>query len=76
MLFRSDGEPNPSFGEECDLGTDGNTGEYDGCAATCVLGPRCGDGFTDEGEECDDGNRANNDGCDVGCNKEKIRIAR
>ncbi len=74
--YCGDGEPNPSFGEECDLGTDGNTGEYDGCAATCVLGPRCGDGFTDEGEECDDGNRANNDGCDVGCNKEKIRIAR
>jgi cysteine-rich repeat protein len=50
----------------------------------CKLGPRCGDGVVDDAldpdgnpyEECDDGNRANNDGCDVGCNKEKVRIAR
>lgn len=44
-------------GEECDLGTDGNTGEYDGCTGSCILGPHCGDGTLQsvEGEECDNG---------------------
>lgn len=32
-----------------------------------VVGPTCGDGILDPGEECDDGNDAAGDGCDPGC---------
>ena len=31
---------------------------------------RCGDGYVDEGEECDDGNTANGDGCSAFCDIE------
>lgn len=43
--------------EQCDEGTDNNTGEYGGCKADCTLAPRCGDGQPqpDQGEQCDDG---------------------
>lgn len=33
-------------------------------------GPRCGNGFVDEGEECDDGNTINGDGCSSECKPE------
>ncbi len=44
-----------SNGEQCDMGTAGNTGKYNGCNADCTLGPRCGDGIvqTQDGEQCD-----------------------
>ena len=32
-----------------------------------VRPPECGDGYIDEGEECDDGNREDDDGCDSHC---------
>jgi fibro-slime domain-containing protein len=43
--------------EECDLGTDANTGAYGGCTADCKYGGWCGDGVTqaDGMEECDNG---------------------
>jgi competence ComEA-like helix-hairpin-helix protein len=36
-----------------------------------VEGSFCGDGFIDNGEECDDGNNVDNDGCGSGCNIEQ-----
>src|SRR5450432_1352233 len=55
-------------GETCDLGTALNTGAYNGCNPDCSAGPRCGDGFQDDNEDCDDGK---NDGtygtCNPGC---------
>jgi fibro-slime domain-containing protein len=67
--FCGDGTLDGQFSEECDLGTDKNTGAYGGCTATCLLGPRCGDGVvqTAEGEECDDGNTVSGDGCSRDC---------
>jgi fibro-slime domain-containing protein len=55
-------------GEQCDDGTEQNTGEYDHCSAECALGPRCGDGVpqTDNGEQCDLGAQRN-DGSYNGC---------
>lgn len=43
--------------EQCDEGTDGNTGEYGGCKEDCTLAPYCGDRITQtkQGEQCDDG---------------------
>jgi cysteine-rich repeat protein len=53
-------------GEECDDGLD-NAFAPDACRPiTCTL-PRCGDGITDTGEQCDDGNRVNDDGCSNTC---------
>jgi fibro-slime domain-containing protein len=45
--------------EWCDLGTSKNKGGYNGCTATCDLGPYCGDGNIDAagGETCDAGNK-------------------
>ena len=42
-------------GEECDLGTDKNTGLYGACNPDCTRAPFCGDGLvqTAYGEECD-----------------------
>lgn len=41
--------------EACDLGKDGNTGEYGTCNPDCTLAPYCGDGQTQSPEEqCDD----------------------
>jgi cysteine-rich repeat protein len=42
---------------------DDNEGEGSGCGTTAV----CGDGVTDDGEECDDGNLVNGDGCSSAC---------
>jgi fibro-slime domain-containing protein len=42
-------------GEECDLGTAMNTGDYGGCTADCHYGPWCGDGITNGPEQCDAG---------------------
>jgi fibro-slime domain-containing protein len=59
-------------GEECDDGTDKNTGEYDKCGADCTLGPRCGDHVlqAEAGEVCDEGVDGNNgayNGCAANC---------
>jgi fibro-slime domain-containing protein len=54
--------------EACDLGTELNTGGYNGCNADCTLSVFCGDGIVQPGEQCDDGR---NDGtygtCSPGC---------
>ncbi len=66
------GDGKVTSGEECDLGTAGNTGAYNGCNADCTYGPFCGDGVTTSPEEdCDQG-RANGatygkDGCTGDC---------
>lgn len=52
-------------GEECDEG-DANGNVADTCRTDCTL-PRCGDGITDSGEDCDDANRVNDDGCSNNC---------
>ena len=36
-------------------------------ASTRILGPYCGDGSVDPGEQCDDGNGVENDGCSSSC---------
>jgi fibro-slime domain-containing protein len=43
--------------EACDLGSAGNTGNYQTCNADCTLTARCGDGEVDaaDGELCDNG---------------------
>jgi fibro-slime domain-containing protein len=68
--FCGDSVIDATFGEECDDGVNDNS--YGGCSDTCGLGPRCGDGDVDEGdEECDDGNRVNGDGCNLSCKTER-----
>jgi len=37
------------------------------CDESNPIGPYCGDGTRDPGEECDDGNKWNNDGCSSVC---------
>jgi cysteine-rich repeat protein len=55
-----------TFGERCDDGVNDNS--YGGCSDACGLGPRCGDGDVNGGDEtCDDGNRINGDGCNLAC---------
>lgn len=44
-----------------------STRSGDECQANCEL-PKCGDGVTDENEECDDGNNSNLDLCATDCN--------
>lgn len=51
-------------GEQCDDGKANNTGGYAKCTATCLLGPRCGDGVKQISEQCDDGK---NDGSYGAC---------
>ena len=34
--------------EACDLGYDGNVGDYGGCASNCTRGPFCGDANVDD----------------------------
>jgi fibro-slime domain-containing protein len=67
------GDGVPTAGEECDLGTNGNTGEYGGCTAECKLGPFCGDGVINGSEVCDNGSKNGAvygaDGCTTGCTR-------
>jgi cysteine-rich repeat protein len=52
--------------ERCDDGAANDDAIPDACRTTCLL-PRCGDGVTDTGEECDDGNYTRCDGCGPRC---------
>jgi cysteine-rich repeat protein len=47
----------------------------DGACQCSETGFGCGDGFVDEGEECDDGNTAGGDGCSATCRLETGRDA-
>jgi fibro-slime domain-containing protein len=54
--------------EQCDNGTAKNTGGYNACTADCKLGPYCGDGHVDSGnEECDNGKNTDAYGTSGGC---------
>jgi cysteine-rich repeat protein len=58
--------------EACDDGV--NDGSYGTCNADCSRAPFCGDGHVDgDREGCDDGNFKNLDGCNAGCQIEKIK---
>jgi fibro-slime domain-containing protein len=65
--FCGDGKVDALFGEQCDLGKDKNTGEYNGCTSQCLFGPRCGDGVVQPPEQCDDGNTVSGDSCTEMC---------
>ena len=68
--FCGDGVIDAAFGEECDDAVNDNS--YGGCSDGCGLGPLCGDGAVNGGEEeCDDGNRVNGDGCNLSCKTER-----
>ncbi len=62
-----DGIVQMGAGEVCDDGV--NDGSYGGCMADCLaLGPSCGDGNIDQGDEtCDDQNGDSTDGCLGNC---------
>ena len=62
-----DGIVQTGAGEVCDDGV--NDGGYGGCAVDCLaLGPSCGDGNVDVGDEtCDDQNTDSTDGCLGNC---------
>jgi cysteine-rich repeat protein len=62
-----DGFVQDGLGEVCDDAV--NDGSYGGCSADCTaLGPYCGDGNVDAGDEgCDDQNADNQDGCLTTC---------
>lgn len=55
-------------GEQCDNGTENNTGGFNGCSSECKLGAFCGDGIVQEadGEKCDDADPNAPSGC-AGC---------
>ena len=58
--------------EACDDGV--NDGSYGTCNADCSRAASCGDGHKDSPREgCDDGNYKNGDGCNAGCQVEKIK---
>ena len=75
-----DCEPAPYCGdgikngpEQCDEGTENNTGEYGGCNPDCTLASYCGDYEVQQehGEECDDGPQGSLN-CTPGCKKRVI----
>jgi len=43
------------------------TGDYPTGVCTGAPAPYCGDGYVDDGEQCDDGNDREGDGCDAEC---------
>ena len=49
----------------------GESGNYWTCTEG-TMGPYCGDGTVDPGEQCDDGNTVNGDGCSSSCTIEQL----
>ncbi len=52
-----------TFNDQCN----GQTGKDTDCHGSPLNIPFCGDGVTNNGEQCDDGNLVNGDGCDINC---------
>lgn len=54
-------------------GDPGTTGTTDalttGPASTTMIGPACGNGVVEPGEQCDDGNRVPGDDCELNCRR-------
>lgn len=71
--YCGDGKVDPSQGETCDFGRDGNQGAYGTCTSNCRLAARCGDAVVQAcgNEACDDGNRRDRDGCSASCRPER-----
>ena len=67
--------------ESCDVNGDGTvaineliTSVNNALGGCGPIGPTCGDGTIDEGEDCDDGNNFGGDGCAVNCTDEDVRV--
>jgi cysteine-rich repeat protein len=56
-------------GEECDNGLQNSDIQPNACRRSCTRA-RCGDGVTDDGEDCDDGNNEESDDCPSSCHLE------
>ncbi|MCB9521136.1 MAG: hypothetical protein H6698_07700 [Myxococcales bacterium] len=54
-------------GTDADAPDDAQLDATDADSTDTEVGPTCGDGIVDDGEECDDGNRVDDDLCDTHC---------
>src|SRR3989344_2612455 len=70
------GNPNPAGPEVCDDKTE--NGQPNRCNNSCsgTTPSSCGNGYVEQGEQCDDGNTAGGDGCATSCQSESPTICK